>query len=81
MARLFSIASLGLLAFGQQPEQAHLSLTGNPHELALDFFLHDSAVGCNRSVGVQIGTSPDFTAASFIPAYNCTDFTSFESAP
>jgi hypothetical protein len=29
--------------------------------------------------GAQLSTSPDMTAANFVPAYNCTDFTKEES--
>lgn len=42
---------------------------------------HNVNVGCNSSVGVQIGTTPDFQAASFVPAYACDDFTAQESGP
>ena len=63
----------------QQPEQAHLSLTGKLGELSLDFMAHTA--NCSAGWGVQLAPSPDFSEANFIPASNCTDFTAFESAP
>lgn len=78
MAALLLLA----LAFGgalaQQPEQAHLSLTGRDGELSLDFMAH--RLNCSTTWGVQLGTSPDFTQAEFIPASACSDFTHSEPA-
>lgn len=79
MCRIAYFTAALALVFAQQPEQAHLSLTGTPGELSLDFMHHDAKVACNSSVGVEIGTSPDFTASSFVPAYACSDFTAQES--
>lgn len=81
MARSLSLAAVATMVASQQPEQAHLALTGIPGTLSLDFMHHDTAIACNSSVGVQIGTTPDFSAAAFVPAYACTDFTKNESAP
>jgi hypothetical protein len=81
MMRSLLLAAGALAASAQQPEQAHLSLTGAANTLSLDFMHHDANVGCNATVGVQIGTTPDFKAASFVPAYACDDFTAEESAP
>jgi len=81
MARSLSLAAVAAVVASQQPEQAHLALTGIPGTLSLDFMHHDTAVACNSSVGVQIGTTPDFSAAEFVPAYACTDFTTNEGAP
>ena len=81
--KMFRAIALTFLvgAAAQQPEQAHLSLTGHLNELSLDFMHHDPVIACNSSVGVQIGTTPDFTGSSFVPAYACTDFSAEESAP
>ena len=61
------------LALAQQPEQAHLALTGKPDELSLDFMAHEA--NCSAGYGAQLATTPDFTSADFIAAYACTDFT------
>ena len=61
-------------ALAQQPEQAHLALTGKPGELSLDFMAH--RLNCSAVTwGAQIATSPDFTEANFVAASGCTDFT------
>ena len=73
---LLALSLAGALA--QQPEQAHLSLTGKEGELSLDFMAH--RLNCTTTWGVQLATSPDFTQAEFIPASACTDFTLSEPA-
>lgn len=37
------------------------------------------SMNCSAGWGAQLGTSPDFTGASFVPAYACDDFTKSES--
>ncbi len=51
-------------------------MTGKPGELSLDFMAH--AANCSIGWGVQLSTTPDFTGASFIPAYACDDFSKQE---
>ena len=70
---LLAAAAALPLALAQQPEQAHLALTGKPGELSLDFMAHEA--NCSAGWGAQLATTPDFTAADFIAAYACTDFT------
>ena len=73
-----ALVAAGLLsAFAQQPEQAHLSLTGSPSELSLDFMAHEA--NCSVGYGAQLSTSPDFSAAAFVPASSCVDFTADEA--
>ena len=58
----------------QQPEQAHLALTGKPGELSLDYISH--RLNCSAVTwGAQLATSPDFSEADFVPASGCVDFT------
>lgn len=49
----------------------------SPDEVSLDFMAHEA--NCSVGYGAQLGTSPDFSAASFVPATSCTDFTKQES--
>ena len=74
---VFACAALPLV-YSQQPEQAHLAMTGKSGELSLDFMAHRA--NCSIGWGVQLSTSPDFTGASYIPAYACDDFTKEEPA-
>ena len=39
------------------------------------------AANCSVTWGAQIGTSPDFTEASFVAAASCLDFTAQEMMP
>ena len=71
------VCALVACVLAQQPEQAHIAQTGSPSELSIDFMAHNG--NCTSGFGVQVGTSPDLTAASFIPAYACDDFSSQES--
>jgi hypothetical protein len=71
-----SLALLLGAALAQQPEQAHLAMTGKPGELSLDFMAH--AMNCSLAWGAQLATSPDFTEADFVPASGCVDFTAQE---
>ena len=79
LARLAVAALLVRASSAQQPEMAHLSVTGKAGELALDFMGHSA--NCSAAWGVQYGTSPDFSGASFVAAYACTDFTAQEPGP
>lgn len=36
---------------------------------------------CSLGYGAQIATTPEFSGASFVPAYACDDFTAQESIP
>lgn len=79
MRAIIALALLSLAA-AQQPEMAHLMFAGRPGSLSLDFMAHDA--NCSAGAwGAQISTSPDFTAASWVPGYACDDFTAEESTP
>jgi len=60
----------------QQPEQAHIALTGAPGELSLDFMAHEA--NCSAGWGAEIATSPDFKTSNFVPGYACDDFSATE---
>jgi hypothetical protein len=82
MPRLVStllVAAAASVAVAQQPEQAHISLTGIPGQISLDYMAHDAA--CSVGWGAEISTTPDFTIKTFVPAYACDDFTAQESMP
>jgi len=66
------------LAAAQMDDQVHLSLTGKSGELAVDFMSHHENCS-SSSFGIVIDSSPDFTSKDFVAAYNCTDFSKFES--
>lgn len=78
MRAILFAAMLTAMASAQQPEMAHLSVTGKQNELALDFVGHTN---CSVAWGVQYGTSPDLSAADFHPVYACTDYTASEPGP
>lgn len=71
-----AVAALHLAA-AQQPEQAHLAVTGKAGEMSLDFMAHDASLNCT-GWGAQISTDPTFSEGEFVPSYACTDFTASE---
>lgn len=84
MRTLISLAPLALLALvrGQQPEMAHIALTGKAGQISVDFASHPRDGTPPSSYGCLIGTSPDNwnNQMQFVTAYNMTNFTSQDAA-
>lgn len=60
------------------PPPTPTPLQGKTGELSVDFMSHhDNCSSANY--GIVIDTSPDFSNKDFVAAYNCTDFSAFES--
>jgi phosphodiesterase/alkaline phosphatase D-like protein len=80
MYRILIASVCAAAALAQQPEMAHLMYAGSAGSLSLDFMAHDANCSAGQW-GAQISTSPDFSAASWTPAYACDDFTAQEPGP
>jgi hypothetical protein len=78
LAAATAVALLAAPAAAQQPEMAHLSLTGKPGEMAVDFASHPRDGTPPASYGCLLGTTP--SPRQFFPAYNFTNFTSQDEA-